>query len=384
MTLISNKSVPVLSTSGDNFWQLPGRKREENWSERFLLKENIVVCYFSLIIFSTVELTSFATRFARREQCSLLNLHGLFLQWLEEGDACVVDRGFRDVFEESEFETKMPAFLMHGTSKHNWGSNQVILSYYGTMACRSVTWAMNKWLFLIQWFDMIWLIHLVPWIGFSQQLWIHSDQIWKRTDSLDAEIARAMLKTSWVNRNALFCRIEKGLFSGRVNYSSFYSEDTVTDFPLLSPGYLQVLIYSYCRLKQAKSYARENVLEEGAYNIEVQKTAAGLLRTQIHSVHINDKRSITGIEYTKEICWRPSTILVLSVWGVQMNMFCASAQHKTCNKTCVTSKDSDQPVHPPIWQGFSFILHFPQWKVWYEYHCKGIFLYQRNKLIFLI
>ena len=48
----------VLPTSSDNF-------REEK-REQFLLKVYIV-CYFSLIIFFTVELTSFA----RRELCSL-------------------------------------------------------------------------------------------------------------------------------------------------------------------------------------------------------------------------------------------------------------------------------------------------------------------------
>ena len=69
MTLISIKSTPVLSASGDNFREENAKK---NWSERFLLKVYIVVCCFSLIIFSTVELTSFATRFARRELCSLL------------------------------------------------------------------------------------------------------------------------------------------------------------------------------------------------------------------------------------------------------------------------------------------------------------------------
>ena len=40
--------LPV-STSGK-------KKTEENWSERLLLKVYIVVCYFSLIIFSTIEL----------------------------------------------------------------------------------------------------------------------------------------------------------------------------------------------------------------------------------------------------------------------------------------------------------------------------------------
>ena len=41
------------------FWQLPGRKRKKILV-RFLLKVYIIVCYFSLIIFSTVELTLLA------------------------------------------------------------------------------------------------------------------------------------------------------------------------------------------------------------------------------------------------------------------------------------------------------------------------------------
>ena len=70
-TLILWKAVP------SQFCQFPGttsgeEKKEVNWSEWFLLKVYIVVCYFFLIILSTVELTSFATRFARLELYSLL------------------------------------------------------------------------------------------------------------------------------------------------------------------------------------------------------------------------------------------------------------------------------------------------------------------------
>ena len=49
-------------------------KKEENWSERFLLEVYIGLWYFSLIIFSTIELTSYATCFARCELCSLLTI----------------------------------------------------------------------------------------------------------------------------------------------------------------------------------------------------------------------------------------------------------------------------------------------------------------------
>ena len=45
----------------NQFCQLPvttsGKKKEENWLERFLLKVYFIVSYFSLIIFSNVELT---------------------------------------------------------------------------------------------------------------------------------------------------------------------------------------------------------------------------------------------------------------------------------------------------------------------------------------
>ena len=67
MTSSIIKSAPFLPSSGDNFRE---EKRRKYWSERFLLKVYIIVYYFSLIIFSTVELTSFATR-----ECAHYNRH---------------------------------------------------------------------------------------------------------------------------------------------------------------------------------------------------------------------------------------------------------------------------------------------------------------------
>ena len=60
------------------------KKGRKYWSEQFLLKVYIVVylyIIFSLIIFSTVQLTSFAMRFARRELCSLWKCCRLILAW---------------------------------------------------------------------------------------------------------------------------------------------------------------------------------------------------------------------------------------------------------------------------------------------------------------
>ena len=69
VTLIDTRLVTSwrLLVTHNQVLQLPvttsGKKKtEENWTERLLLNVYIVVRYFSLIIFSTVELTSFATR----------------------------------------------------------------------------------------------------------------------------------------------------------------------------------------------------------------------------------------------------------------------------------------------------------------------------------
>ena len=70
MTLISETHNQVLELPV----QLPGRKNERKLVRVITAESIYVVCYFSLIIFSTVQLASFATRFARRELCSVLTL----------------------------------------------------------------------------------------------------------------------------------------------------------------------------------------------------------------------------------------------------------------------------------------------------------------------
>ena len=61
MTISIIKSAPVLSTSGDNFWD------EKRKKIGLKVHVYIVVCYFSLIIFSTIELTLFTTCFAQSQ-----------------------------------------------------------------------------------------------------------------------------------------------------------------------------------------------------------------------------------------------------------------------------------------------------------------------------
>ena len=66
--------------------------------------------------------------------------------------------------------------------------------------------------------------------------------------------------------------------------------------------------------------------------------------------------------------WRATLDSSLKMFDPLLNVFLSfvfpiiePANDKTYNKICVTSKDSDQPVHPLSMAGFSFI---PLWIAW--------------------
>lgn len=69
-------------------------------------------------------------------------------QILHDGDVCVVDRDFRDVFDAfkaMEYKYQIPAFLEKGRNQHSVeGAIDSILVYKGKLRCGSVSWANEK------------------------------------------------------------------------------------------------------------------------------------------------------------------------------------------------------------------------------------------------
>ena len=61
-----------------------------------------------------------------------------------------------------------------------------------------------------------------------------------------------------------------------------------------------MLTFRTYQLKQAKSYTREHLSDDGEYTINVHNQAPGLLRIRIQSRHINAKRYFCWIEYSTE------------------------------------------------------------------------------------
>ena len=84
----------------------------------------------------------------------------------------------------------------------------------------------------------------------------------------------------------------------RGKWSSLDSNEAVPQFPVLSKAQLEMLTFGTYQLKQAKSYTKEHLSEDGDYKIDVHHQAPGLLRARIQSRHINVKRYFCWGEYS--------------------------------------------------------------------------------------
>ena len=149
----------------------------------------------------------------------ILDLHSYLTEWLSEGDVCVVDRGFRDVFDVFEdlgLETKLPAFLKKGLSQHSAEeANQSRLVTKVRWAVEAYHGRIKKWRF----FDKLILHDFIDIVGPLNRIVTAAINAFRpplvRTEESDAEMAREMLKQAECKRNALFSKIEKGPFSSR-------------------------------------------------------------------------------------------------------------------------------------------------------------------------
>ena len=234
----------------------------------------------------------------------ILSLHGDLTEWLAEGDVCVVDRGFRDVldvFEDLGLETKMPAYLQKGLSQHTAKeANESRLVTKVRWVVEAYHGRVKKWLF----FDKVIHHDFLDIIGPLNRILTAAINAFRppliSTDASDAEMAREMLRKAEVTRNALFSKVEKGPFSSRGKWAALDSEEAVPEFPVLSKVQLEMITFGTYQLKQAKSYTKEHLSEDGEYKIDVHHLAPGLLRVRIQSRHINAKQYFCWIEYSAE------------------------------------------------------------------------------------
>ena len=231
----------------------------------------------------------------------ILGLNGDLTEWLQEGDVCVVDRGFRDVidvYEELGLEARMPSFLKQGIAQHSAEeANQSRIVTKVRWTVEAYHGRLKKW----QFFDKVIHHDFLDVIGPLNRIVTAAMNAFRppliSTDESDAELARDMLRKAEEKRNHLFCRVERGHLSSRGKWTVLDSEEAVPEFPKLTQADLRALTFGTYQLKQAKSYTKEHMSEEGDYDIEVHNQAPGMLRGRIQSRHINAKRYFCWIEY---------------------------------------------------------------------------------------
>ena len=234
----------------------------------------------------------------------IMSLNTELENWMEEGDVCVVDRGFRDVietFESKGLECKMPSYLQKGVSQHSIEeANQSRLVTKVRWVVEAYHGRMKKFKF----FDDVIDHSFLPVLGHLNNIVSAALNAFRPPLSSpspdDVAIATKMLSSSSDNQNALAEKVEKGSLSSRGRWVSIDHESAVPLFPHLTLSCLRSITCGVYQLKQAKSYTREHFDHEGQYKIELHKEAENIIRIRIQSRHVGSKRYFLWVEYNGE------------------------------------------------------------------------------------
>lgn len=223
------------------------------------------------------------------------------MQWCQEGDTMIVDRGFRDVidvFVELGFEPKMPSFLTKGKRQHDaQEANRSRLITKVRWRVESYHARLKKWLLIGGRVENAFVPKISDCIRIlSAALNCYRGPI--GTDHLNEDdSALAQQMRSMVNRNnALFDRVMIGSLSSRVRWQRI--EDVSFDFPALSIEEMRELFFGTYQMKMARAYVEEHMDDDGAYVIEIDNTETNILRANIQSRHSNARKYKVWIQYS--------------------------------------------------------------------------------------
>ena len=221
--------------------------------------------------------------------------------WLQEDDICIVDRGFRDSVEflkKRGYDVHMPSYLQKGQKQHS--SEEANLSRLITKV-RWVVESVNGRIKQFQFLNKVVPNKYLPYVGDFVK--IVCGLINKYRSSLidvskGSELAQKMLQKSNEGNKLQSFLEEKNLLQKRTCYTPIKAADKIlTDFPVMSLDDLRSITMGVYQLKQAPSYSREHLSEEGQYDLLVHKENPSVLKIKIQSRHTNSCQHSVWIEY---------------------------------------------------------------------------------------
>ncbi|CAF1258167.1 unnamed protein product [Didymodactylos carnosus] len=201
------------------------------------------------------------------------------LDWLQEKDTFVVDRGFHDVLPQIKafgYNVYMPLFLPKNqkqftTSEAN--SNRFVTKVRFVIEC--VNGRIKQWRF----FNKVVPHSSLPfghgYFSIVCSLINAFRPPFVQHTSAHEEIAREMQKKR-DEKNKLLSKLNDKEFMKIKKWTSLKASDTAVDFPKFSKEELEKLTYSVFQVKMAKSYAVEHVNDDGEYAIRVSTDTKNL------------------------------------------------------------------------------------------------------------
>ena len=219
--------------------------------------------------------------------------------WLQEDDICIADRGFRDSVEflkKRGYDVHMPSYLQKGQKQHS--SEEANLSRLITKV-RWVVESVNGRIKQFQFLNKVVPNKYLPYVGDFVKIVCGLNKY--RSSLIDvskgSELAQKMLQKS-NEGNKLHSLLEENLLQKRTCYTPIKATDKIlTDFPVMSLDDLRSITMGVYQLKQAPSYSREHLSEEGQYDLLVHKENPSVLKIKIQSRHTNSCQHSVWIEY---------------------------------------------------------------------------------------
>ena len=220
--------------------------------------------------------------------------------FLQPGDDCFVDRGFRDVkgdLENMGFLVRMPLCL--GGNKQ-FTAAQANESRFVT----KIRWAVESVHGIIKQkyriFDHRIDNNLLPKIGIMLRIACHINNMYGKRLSSDRHMQDEVVKRMLRMQNAPNTLGEEAAANNwnRVQRPWIdVTSDSIVDFPDLTEEQLKILFTGSYQLKQAVSYLAEMLDEADTMNLKYHRDNTNILKLQVQSRHSNANKYRCYIDY---------------------------------------------------------------------------------------
>lgn len=209
-----------------------------------------------------------------------------FNQFFKDEDIVIVDRGFRDCVDflsDLAYQVKMPHFLYEGNQHDSLEANESRIVTALRWVIESINGVVKTWKYFQNKIQNL----NIPYIGddFSVCSLINKckQNRLKISNDNDQFIATEMLKLV-KKQNTLKKQIENLPNScRRLHNERLVCDLTEINFPHLSEEYIRSITFGIYQLKQAKSYTKEHLDDEGDYYFEILLPEKNLLRIKLRS-----------------------------------------------------------------------------------------------------